>query len=206
MRTKSSETRTRLLQSARELFSSVGYDRTTLRDIADGANANAAAVYYHFRTKEAIFTQLVEEFCEKDLEIFSRVLQPAKSSAEVPLRLEIFFEGLIGFHLENTDILRALSRAPLEIMDPIHKLFSSHVKLTHKMTLKFLTEAQSRGFIRPEVSPKIVNHILVSALLHPVHAPHAGEMFPELNMKKESARREFIHSLIDVTLNGILKA
>jgi AcrR family transcriptional regulator len=48
------DTRTRILDAAEQLFVSHGLDATTLRMITAAAQANLAAVNYHFGSKEAL--------------------------------------------------------------------------------------------------------------------------------------------------------
>ena len=48
------DTRTRILDAAESLFVSHGLDATTLRMITAEAQANLAAVNYHFGSKEAL--------------------------------------------------------------------------------------------------------------------------------------------------------
>lgn len=44
-----------------ELFSEQGYDKTSLREIAERLGVTKAALYYHFRTKEDIVVSLSED-------------------------------------------------------------------------------------------------------------------------------------------------
>jgi len=53
-RTKSDETRDRILQAALELFHDRGFDSTTMREIADRAGVATGAAYYYFDSKNAI--------------------------------------------------------------------------------------------------------------------------------------------------------
>lgn len=53
-------TRERIQQVALELFTEHGYERTSLREIAEQLGVTKAALYYHFRSKE----ELVESFLE----------------------------------------------------------------------------------------------------------------------------------------------
>jgi AcrR family transcriptional regulator len=50
----------RVLDAALELFSEHGFEGTSLQDIADRLGVTKAAVYYHFRTKDALLLALVE--------------------------------------------------------------------------------------------------------------------------------------------------
>ncbi len=56
------DTRQRIQSVALELFAEQGYDKTSLREIAERLGVTKAALYYHFKSKEDIVTSLVEDF------------------------------------------------------------------------------------------------------------------------------------------------
>lgn len=55
----SAATRQRLLDAAGEVFAEVGYRAATIRDICTKAEANLAAVNYHFRDKDGLYQEVV---------------------------------------------------------------------------------------------------------------------------------------------------
>ncbi|MFF7882165.1 TetR/AcrR family transcriptional regulator [Streptomyces sp. NPDC020794] len=57
-----SDTRRHIQQTALELFTEQGYERTSLREIAERLGVTKAALYYHFKAKEDILTPLFEEW------------------------------------------------------------------------------------------------------------------------------------------------
>ncbi|GAA5067767.1 TetR/AcrR family transcriptional regulator [Streptomyces similanensis] len=64
-------TRQRIQDVALELFAEQGYEKTSLREIAERLDVTKAALYYHFKTKEEIIvslfadlTQPIEELIE----------------------------------------------------------------------------------------------------------------------------------------------
>jgi AcrR family transcriptional regulator len=57
-----SDTRARIQQVALELFAEQGYDKTSLREIAERLDVTKAALYYHFKSKEDIVRSLVEDY------------------------------------------------------------------------------------------------------------------------------------------------
>lgn len=59
-RSTSDNTRERILEVALGLFVDHGYDKTSLREIAEAIGVSKAALYYHFRTKEDILLALVD--------------------------------------------------------------------------------------------------------------------------------------------------
>ena len=61
------DTRTRIQQVALELFAEQGYERTSLREIAERLGVTKAALYYHFKSKEDIVRSFTEDhFCRLD--------------------------------------------------------------------------------------------------------------------------------------------
>jgi len=55
------DTRRRALQIALQLFTEHGYERTSLRQIADELGVNKASLYYYFPSKDAILVALFEQ-------------------------------------------------------------------------------------------------------------------------------------------------
>ncbi len=55
------DTRQQIRVVALELFAEQGYEKTSLREIAERLGVTKAAVYYHYRTKEEILTSLLDE-------------------------------------------------------------------------------------------------------------------------------------------------
>lgn len=58
---KGPDTRQRLLDAAGEVFARLGYRAATVREISQMANANVAAVNYHFRDKEGLYIAVLEQ-------------------------------------------------------------------------------------------------------------------------------------------------
>jgi AcrR family transcriptional regulator len=57
-------TRERIQQTAIALFSEHGYERTSLREIAEQLGVTKAALYYHFKTKEDIAASFFDSYAE----------------------------------------------------------------------------------------------------------------------------------------------
>ncbi|MEV7567285.1 TetR/AcrR family transcriptional regulator [Streptomyces tanashiensis] len=54
-------TRQRIQDVALELFAEQGYEKTSLREIAERLDVTKAALYYHFKTKEDILVGIFED-------------------------------------------------------------------------------------------------------------------------------------------------
>lgn len=62
-------TRERIKQVAMGLFNESGYDRTSLREIAERLDLTKAAVYYHFKTKDDIAASYFADFSDAVAEL-----------------------------------------------------------------------------------------------------------------------------------------
>jgi AcrR family transcriptional regulator len=56
-----SDTRQRIQEVALELFAEQGYEKTSLREIAEHLDVTKAALYYHFKTKEDILISVAKD-------------------------------------------------------------------------------------------------------------------------------------------------
>ncbi len=59
---RSQRSRAQVLDSALKLFSRRGYRATSMRDIAHAAHVSTGNVYHHFKSKQAIFQALLDEY------------------------------------------------------------------------------------------------------------------------------------------------
>ncbi|OQY59773.1 MAG: hypothetical protein B6245_04910 [Desulfobacteraceae bacterium 4572_88] len=60
----SEKTKKKLIEAAGQLFAERGFSSVTVRDIAQKADANLSALNYHFRFKEALYSEVLLEACK----------------------------------------------------------------------------------------------------------------------------------------------
>ncbi|WP_225824935.1 TetR/AcrR family transcriptional regulator [Streptomyces naphthomycinicus] len=107
-------TRQRIQDVALELFAEQGYEKTSLREIAERLDVTKAALYYHFKTKEEIIVSLFEDLTKpiEDLIEWGR-LQPhtLETKQEIVRRYSEALSGaepLFRFMQENQATVREL--------------------------------------------------------------------------------------------------
>jgi AcrR family transcriptional regulator len=96
------DTRAQIREVALELFAEQGYDKTSLREIAERLGITKAAVYYHFKTKEEILTSLFNEFFAglDELVAWARARpRTAETRADVLRRYQDLLAGPTGAQL-----------------------------------------------------------------------------------------------------------
>lgn len=73
---KGGETKTRILETALEMFQQRGYEKTTMRAIAEGAGVSLGNAYYYFHSKE----QLIQAFYHRTHEEHTTATQSAMAA------------------------------------------------------------------------------------------------------------------------------
>lgn len=98
------DTRTRILDAAEQFFVSHGLDATTLRMITAAAQANLAAVNYHFGSKEALMQEVFRRRLDWLNEERMRVLNAfEREAAGKPLKPSQIVDGFFGTLLRMAD-------------------------------------------------------------------------------------------------------
>lgn len=76
------QTRTRLIETARQLFVEHGYGGTSIRDIADGAGYSQGAFYSNFASKEDVLLELLKGHMEAEGAQLSQVMESGGRTPE----------------------------------------------------------------------------------------------------------------------------
>ncbi|GAA4844665.1 TetR family transcriptional regulator [Luteimicrobium xylanilyticum] len=94
-----SGTRREILDTAMRLFVDQGYDKTSLREIAESVGVTKAALYYHFRTKDDIVRAAMADYYGTIGDVVDWLeTVPAGKARDVELvdRLRELFDGPLG--------------------------------------------------------------------------------------------------------------
>ena len=100
------DTRARIQQVALELFSEQGYERTSLREVAERLGVTKAALYYHFKSKEDIVRSFTEDhFCRIDALVAWGREQPTSPDTTREL-----LDRYVTIVMESGEVFRFLER------------------------------------------------------------------------------------------------
>lgn len=115
-RSKSDETRARILAAALELFRRQGFDQTTMREVANEAGVATGAAYYYFDSKEAIVMAFYQQAQD---EVHERIVSmlPRKKGARA--RLRAILELRLEYFAANRKFLGALLRHATDPADAL---------------------------------------------------------------------------------------
>lgn len=79
---RSEATRRRIIDSAVALINEIGYPAAGLADIIERAELTKGALYYHFESKEAVATAIIEEGMDTILGAFRSASRPSSPAME----------------------------------------------------------------------------------------------------------------------------
>jgi AcrR family transcriptional regulator len=109
------DTRARVQQVALELFAEQGYEKTSLREIAERLGVTKAALYYHFKSKEDI----VHSFTDDYFAHIDALVDWAKDQPRGEETRREILDRYVGIVLAGSEVFRFLeqNRAAVQGME-----------------------------------------------------------------------------------------
>jgi AcrR family transcriptional regulator len=153
----------RILEAAGRLFAERGFVGTTTRAIAIESGVNEALLFRHFKTKEDLYTALLQE----KLEDFAQQVEPElRKTLELPVAegLSEVAKIIVHKHRENLWFLRVMLFAALESHHLGQLFFKQRLPL-----LEFLEEFFERKIKSGEVkvhSPAVLSRAFIAMIHH----------------------------------------
>jgi AcrR family transcriptional regulator len=194
------ELRTKILDAARALFATEGYDAVTMRKIAEKIEYSATAIYQHFADKDA----LMAELCRHDFREFATHFAAAAALADPIERLIGASRAYFGFASEFPQHYRLMFMAARPQVQPNEGERDDPAQNAYVFLFATVTEAIEKGFFRPELSDAALVSQTIWAAAH-------GVASLEIAFKHE---REWVdwcplwhrqQMILEMVLRGMLK-
>ncbi|MGE5179559.1 MAG: TetR/AcrR family transcriptional regulator [Bacteroidota bacterium] len=147
------ETREKILDAARDMFSEEGFDSVTMRGIADRIEYTPTAIYHHFKNKNALLTEL----CMCDFRELARHFNTSIAAGDPVQRILGSGEAYLQFAEKHPSQYRFMF---MTVMPPNlefdEQYLAEHRGNPEKDAYAFLraacAEAIERGLLRPEIT------------------------------------------------------
>lgn len=110
-------TRAQILEAAGEVFSEMGFDRATGKEIAKRAGANSAAINYYFGGIEGLYAEVLVE-AHRRLLTYDRLLALADASGEPADRLRTIMDTIARAIIGPASPIWSLRVLSREILSP----------------------------------------------------------------------------------------
>lgn len=155
-----------LLRAARHCFATMGFDRTSTRDIAKSAGVNISLISYHFNGKDGLYRSCLEELSSDGLATVERVLNKPTSIDDFKTRFSIFIEEFIRLHLRNREnsciMLREISDGTIT---PIAaELIKNKFSPVFDKLVDFINYAQKQKFVVSTIDAELIAATLMGTI------------------------------------------
>ena len=185
--------RARIREAARALFRERGFDRTTLRAIAERAGMGASSIYRHICSKEEL---LVEELAELQEEAWLRFRSEGEREAPARLRLRALLGAQHALLVREPDwttiALRAATHPEARV--------ARRVLALEERTVGLVAEILQAGRVRGEVASGVD---LVAAARTVVQLASGLRIAWANGLLDADACREAIESGVDLMFSGL---
>ena len=150
----------RVLRAAAEVFSSLGYDAASISAIAERAGVSKANIFHHFKSKAALYQQVLRDACQAFNEAIDAASRRDEDSAG---QLRAYSRQRLNDYIEDPMssrlVLRALTSDGADAdIQPVRDDFAASF---HRL-VELIHAGQTAGQLRADVSPALVA-VLVNA-------------------------------------------
>ena len=197
-----SETRDKILDAARELFISQGYDGVSMRKVAEKIEYSATALYVHFADKEDLF----HELCHQDFARLAEVFQSASMPLDPIERLKHIGRTYAEFGIRYPNHYKLMFMTPHPITEPDERdqevMGNPEVDAYAFLKLTVQQALEARCF-RDDLNDADLISQTVWAAVHGVISLHIAKCNDYwVDWRPIEQRLELV---LDATLRGLLK-
>lgn len=183
IKTNSEQTRARLLEAAREVFSQHGFQGATVREICRRAEANVAAVNYHFGSKDRL---LAEALNFDNLKALQKTNLDAAACPQIRLRLFIHDLMLMLLDEKNASFqCQIMARELAEPTPALDQIVRDAIAPMHEFLGKLLRE-----IVGDKISPAELRRCVFSILGQCLFYRHSHPVLQRLHPKLRYDHKE----------------
>jgi|ERR1017187_9925538 AcrR family transcriptional regulator len=197
-----SETRDKILDAARELFVTEGYEGISMRRVAEKIEYSPTAIYVHFADKSELF----QELCQQDFARLAEVFQSSAMSADPVERLKQIGRTYIDFGVRYPNHYKFMFMTPHRPIEPDEEECEKigNPELDAYAFLKWaVQQAIGAGRLREELADaELVSQTLWAAVHGVISLNIAKCKDPWVDWRPMQDRAE---TMLDVTMRGLLR-
>ena len=187
------EIRKKILDAARELFATEGYERVTMRKVADAIEYSPTTIYHHFEDKD----DLVRALCLADFAELLTAMQHAPAPDDPVEVIRQLGRAYVAFAVRNPNQYRFMFMTPVA-KDEITETSPGQQSFGH--LLEAVKRASAAGRLRP-IDPLLAAQVLWMSVHGPASAliTLPGDCWPH-----GPAAPDLAEQVMDNALRGLL--
>jgi TetR/AcrR family transcriptional regulator len=194
------DARTKLMETATQLFAHKGFNAVSIRELARTANVNSALISYYFKSKDGLYQEVMEEQFILIAQLLKEVENlPPTSPTE---RIIKYAKNIAGIHQQRPFLTRFIIGElinPTPCCEVVIKKYISRVFHFLRTTLE---EGISKGEFKPSLNPEFATVSLAGIMnFFFISKP----IFQEFTSLSQKAEEEYTAQALETFLSGILR-
>ena len=142
------ETKERILAAALDVFGEKGYHQATMAEIAEAACVGKGTLYWHFSSKEDLFSGMTEQLIQKAHLKLRSVLATQQPFPEL---LQVFIKEFISFSDDRRQLTRLFISVPHGLSDELReKMLLWHLQF-HEVNTELIRMGIKDGYFSPDL-------------------------------------------------------
>jgi len=175
VKTRSDDTKARIMDAAEALFRRLGFAKTAVADIAGELAMSPANIYRFFPSKNAI----VEAICRRCLaEVEDRAWRVARSKIPAAERMERLILEILAYHKENLVTEQPVNDMVLAAIEHSWDAIQTHKQALANVTELILRDGIEAGEFEP-VDPRATAGLIMRSVVCFTHPLLLGECIDE---------------------------
>ncbi len=193
--TKHESLRSNILKEAAALFSQLGYERTSMREISERVGVSKPAIYYHFPNKQELFEESILMSFEKSQKEIADITNSDSDPIE---KLKTLALGVMQRTKQNPNGARF-------IHDLMAGNIRKNIKLDHQKVfskqMKFFNQILNTGKEQGLIKKELDNFTFIMIFIGTLNMYTIGYLKGGLS----DINSDNVEHIIDILFNGIKK-
>ena len=191
------DTAHRILIQAMRIFLEKGYHGTSIDDITQAAGLTKGALYWHFKSKEDLLKNIVEEFEKRFLDGLIQAVQDVRGDTHD--KFEKFFRYNAAFSYYNRELCVSFTTLAAELVGAHHgteREFRRIYKKYQKFLSSLILQGKKEKVFKKEIDPDLAALIII--------AFHDGILIRWFMNRNEIDGETYVNTFKKIMLNGMM--
>lgn len=162
--TKSERTRARILDAAASVLAERGFAGTRLAEVAERAQIQAPAIYYHFESRESLIEQVMTAGISHLVTRVEEALGRVPEGAPYLDRVDLAVRTHLQVQLDESDYARAAVRNSRQVPPELREEYDRLASRYGALWAGLVSGAQERGELTRTVDARATAHLILGTL------------------------------------------
>jgi TetR/AcrR family transcriptional regulator len=136
------------MNAAREAFSALGFEGTSLRNVAKNAGVQHQLATYYFKTKEELWMAVMDDLAVRFFNRLARRIRGLEG-VDVATKLRLVVREFVKYSAENPQLHRLMTMEGRRESERLNWLVRRHVSRHFEISATLIREGQALGVVRP---------------------------------------------------------